>query len=467
MKSSVLIYTLSIIAAVNFLYIGIISRSNFQGERISANSKTLSNIFTVIAYIGVWYSISIAIVETGIVDFGDNFAGISLLFTGYGGALFYIFTRFLINPTMDNRKSLYLLLLGGIPGSIYAIVFFLLPSDVATQYVTSFREGKTVQMGVLSVLFMIHTTQLFLFLVVSLITMVRALVSTKIKAADKKPIQLFLIAICTGILALTVSNLLPLFFEISFLTKVGPLLLLPTFIITLKSIKLYHEKSINIDSQKKSLGKYLSPTVIENIFSQNDELCLGGEVEEATILFVDIRGFTRMSESRSPEEVVNYLNAYFGRMNTVIFNNYGMIDKFIGDAILVVFGIPGIGRNHRLDALNCAEQMVGEIANFNDEVVIDDYRLSVGIGIHTGELLHGNIGCGERMEYTVIGDAVNTASRLESLTKEYNIPIIFSENTFAYSEYTYHAARYMGQTTIRGKSDRVKVYTIEGMHHQS
>lgn len=460
MKSNILIYTLSIVAAVNFVYIGLIAKGNFQSEEATDNNGVINKIFMTISFIGAWYAVSMSIVETDFIFSSDNLAGISMLATGYIGPLFFMFSSLITNPGKALKKTWYLLLLAGLPGSIYAIKFLLLPGALASQYVESFVSGQVVNMGYLSTLFYIHTFSMAVFFLMSIGLILKTLFNKNIAKSKKEPVRIFLLALVAAVFTLGASNLLPVVFNVTYLSKMGPILTLPTFLITLKALKTYQVKIENIAVQKQSMKKYLSPHVIDKVFNKQEALTLGGELAEASILFIDIRGFTKMSESRGASDVVKYLNDYLDVMNSVIFSHSGMVDKFIGDAILVVFGVPDIGRNHRLDALNCANDMLKAVDLFNKSHILEDYELAVGIGVHTGEILHGNIGSGLRMEYTVIGDAVNTASRLEKLTKEYEKPIIFSYKTLDGSMYTDDFVDYLGEKSIRGKKDDLKIYTI-------
>jgi len=460
MNIEVVIYTLSIVAAVNFLFVGIIGHRSFHTEGNHVNATIVSNVFLALSFIGFWYTASLAIIESDFIAFNHNFAGISMLVSGYLGPLIFIFTMVLAYPYKHFPKKVFLLVLVGLPGTVYSLMYLMLPAELATTYYLAFKGGNAVDMGVLSHLFLMHTGQQAIFLILSLILATYTVFRKASLKSDNEPVKVFMVAVFAAILTLVVSNLLPVVMKNASLSRLGPVLTLPSFLIVMKALNIYKRKIHHTDLQRKSLAKYLSPQVIDTIFNNNDEVVLGGEVAEASILFIDIRGFTKMSEQRNPNDVVNYLNAYLEKMNNVIFDNCGMIDKFIGDAILVVFGVPNIDRNHRLDALNCAVDMLKQIDVFNKENVMDDYELKVGIGIHTGDLLHGNVGCGRRVDYTVIGDVVNTASRLESLTKEYDTPVIFTDSTLNTSKIDINHVECLGECMIRGKADRVKIYSF-------
>lgn len=188
------------------------------------------------------------------------------------------------------------------------------------------------------------------------------------------------------------------------------------------------------------LRRYLSPQAVERVMRENSDaaLALGGRLATVTILAADLRGFTSMSEKLTPDQVVSQLNAYHGTMLGEVRKHGGVLDKFIGDGTLVIFGLP-LGLQQAAPdcgaaaAVACARDMLAALDRHNAERAKDAHEpLRMGIGVHTGPVIAGNIGApGERLEFTVIGDAVNTASRLEGLTKEAHTPLLISAETVA------------------------------------
>lgn len=211
-------------------------------------------------------------------------------------------------------------------------------------------------------------------------------------------------------------------------------------------------------------GRYVSPEVMQEIVDSGVEIRLGGRRQKVTILFTDIRGFTTFSEQLSPEEVVARLNEYFEVMTEIIFRHGGTVDKYVGDCIMVLFGAP-IARPD--DAKRCVQAALemraalGELKKrWKEEGKIP---FDTGIGIHTGEAIVGNIGSQRRMEYTVIGDAVNIAARIESLTKDYEAPILISEATYEDLDSSIAVER-IGETPIRGRKTAVALYRVVEPH---
>lgn len=179
---------------------------------------------------------------------------------------------------------------------------------------------------------------------------------------------------------------------------------------------------------KDTFGRIVDPRIRDYLLS--NEHSLGGKVVDATILFSDLRDFTKLSEKRTPEEVLYILNRYFQEMSNAIEMHGGFINKFIGDAILAVFGTPIPMVNHAEKAVHTALEMQKNLDELNKQFINEGLtELKMGIGIHTGSLLVGNIGSTNRMEFTVIGDTVNTASRVEGLCKGLQKNLLITENT--------------------------------------
>lgn len=212
------------------------------------------------------------------------------------------------------------------------------------------------------------------------------------------------------------------------------------------------------DKVRNLLGKVISPEIAEELISKDVQL--GGEEREMTILFTDLRNFTGLSEHRSPAEVLALLNEYLTRMTRIIDRHGGVVDKYIGDAIMALFGAPLELPNHAGKAVSCAVEMIQTLEQLNREFSDRGLpQLGMGIGINTGNVVVGNMGSTDRLNYTVIGDNVNLAARLESVTKEYGVPIIVSEATCNQSPDT--RFRKLDRITVKGKQEPVTIYTPE------
>jgi class 3 adenylate cyclase len=195
--------------------------------------------------------------------------------------------------------------------------------------------------------------------------------------------------------------------------------------------KVSEERLRLVNFIRDTFGRYLSKKVVDEILESPEGAKIGGQKKTVTILISDLRGFTSLSEDRDPEEMVKLLNRYFERMSKVILEYDGMIDEFLGDAILVVFGVPEEHDDDPARAVACGIAMQNALADLNDEIVNDGYQpLEMGIGINTGAVIVGNIGSEHRMKYGIVGSAMNIASRIESNTTGGQVLVLIGESTY-------------------------------------
>jgi adenylate cyclase len=209
------------------------------------------------------------------------------------------------------------------------------------------------------------------------------------------------------------------------------------------------------DKVRDLLGKIVSPEIASELLGKNIEL--GGEEKYVTVLFSDLRGFTSLSESLPPKELLSLLNRYLSVMSQCVEREGGVIDKYIGDAIMAIYGAPLANENHADAAVRTGIAMRNALVELNCTLEKEGIApLSIGIGINTGTVVAGNMGSEQRLNYSVIGDAVNLASRLESLTKIYGIDLIVSENTkeqsssFSYQE--------IDTVKVKGKNRATRIF---------
>jgi adenylate cyclase len=211
---------------------------------------------------------------------------------------------------------------------------------------------------------------------------------------------------------------------------------------------------------KKLFGQYVSKDVYERLVANPSLARLGGQRREMTVLFSDIRGFTTVSERGEPEEIVKLLNEYFTCMVDIVFRHRGTVDKFVGDMVMALFGAPLDDPAHADHAVDAALEMVTELQRLNDGwKAAGRPELDIGIGINTGVMVAGNIGSDAIMSYTVIGDAVNLGSRLESLNKQYGTRIIISGHTRTSLQKPY-LFRPLGEVVVKGKSQPVAIFEV-------
>jgi len=216
----------------------------------------------------------------------------------------------------------------------------------------------------------------------------------------------------------------------------------------------------NKEKVKMAMGKYLSQDIMKNVVKNIDDIKLGGRKATVSILFADIRGFTSMSEKMSAEEVSALLNEYFTAIEPIITKYNGVINKFIGDAVMAIFGDPIEDDLHPMKAVLCANEMLKRVRKLRNKWQDEGKpEIEIGIGINTGEVFVGNIGSEKRLEYTVIGDTVNIASRIESYNKVYKTKFLIGETTYEFVKNRVDVIK-IGGVTIRGKMKKMDIYEI-------
>ena len=209
------------------------------------------------------------------------------------------------------------------------------------------------------------------------------------------------------------------------------------------------------DQVRDLLGKVVSPEIANELLSKTIEL--GGEERTATILFSDIRDFTNLCEGHEPKVILNLLNRYLSCMSSVIELHHGVIDKYIGDAIMALFGVPIGMDNSSEQAVTAAIKMIAALEVLNRELESEGAQsIHIGVGINSGQVVAGNMGSPNRLNYTVIGDSVNLASRLEGLTCYFGVPIIVSESTVKNCKNMHF--RDLGTVQVKGKVENIRVF---------
>jgi adenylate cyclase len=225
--------------------------------------------------------------------------------------------------------------------------------------------------------------------------------------------------------------------------------------VSLRSrLRLYQEKHLLRDT----ISRYVSPEMCEEILKNPGLLQLGGRKQEVTVLFADIRDFTAMSEGLAPEAVVGVLNDYFTEMVDLVFAHQGALDKFVGDALMAVFGVPVAIPEAPRRGVECALAMHRRLKEMQAEgrTPIKGMR----IGINTGEAIVGNIGSDKRMDFTVIGDVVNVAARLQELAKELEADTLVSEATVKDLAGAFKLAP-QEAVALRGRKEATKIYRLQ------
>ncbi|RMH03453.1 MAG: CHASE2 domain-containing protein [Nitrospirae bacterium] len=220
------------------------------------------------------------------------------------------------------------------------------------------------------------------------------------------------------------------------------------------------ERFLRVQRDKRRLALYFSPTVLNEIVHRHPGTTLNCQRRIVTVLFADIRGFTTLTEQLPPEKTAIFLRTYLTDLTEIIFQHGGMIDKYMGDAIMALYNAPLDQPAHANHAVLTALAIQRHLPRLADALdTSPPIPLACGIGIHTGEALVGTIGSAQRFEYTAIGDSVNLAARLETLTKTYGVSILISESTYKQVQGRV-IARFLDEVTVKGTARSVKIYTV-------
>ncbi|MDD2715110.1 MAG: adenylate/guanylate cyclase domain-containing protein [Candidatus Wallbacteria bacterium] len=251
--------------------------------------------------------------------------------------------------------------------------------------------------------------------------------------------------------------------------RVAALAMANSNIYELTKDELVSQKKISqdqIEEKKKIkdvLSRYTSPAVMEQVLNHPEMLKLGGEKRMATVFFSDIRSFTTYSEKYPPERVVAILNEYLTAMTDIIMDYNGTLDKFVGDEIMAIWGVPVPQKEHAHLAVKASWAMLLKLKELQKSWQKRGVEpFDIGIGINTGEMIAGNMGSEKRMDYTVIGDHVNSASRIQTLTRQFNCHMLISEYTYQLVKEIVDA-KALGYSQVKGKTQKILVYMINGV----
>ncbi len=243
----------------------------------------------------------------------------------------------------------------------------------------------------------------------------------------------------------TAPNALELLRQLSEVQGVGPVVFMLNQLVLLAittgliagaiwRARRHVERAVLAETERANLGRYFSPNVVERLASDMRGL-EAGRAQDAAVMFVDVIGSTRRMEAITPEEVITVIRAFHRRMVPIVFRHNGSVDKFLGDGLMAVFGAPEKTPYEARDALLCAVEILDTIDQWRDRLIaVGRVATTVGVGIHFGPVIQGNVGIADRLEFTTLGDTVNVASRLESMTRQFDAGILLSLEAVAAAE---------------------------------
>ena len=260
------------------------------------------------------------------------------------------------------------------------------------------------------------------------------------------------------VLFIAITKILYIYFNIWFETFYPVFFLLGSTLLSETYAFMNQEKEAKFI--QGAFSSYLSPILLKKLKNTPELLYLHGETKEMTVFFSDIRGFTSFSESMTPEDLVTLLNRYFTPMAHIVRENEGMLDKYIGDAIMAFFNAPIDVENHAQKACTAAIEMIKHLELLNLELDKEGKpAIKIGIGLNTDSVIVGNMGSDDRFNYTVIGDGVNLASRVEGLNKNYRTSILITENTYKQLDHSFLCRR-LEAVKVKGKEEAVVLYEL-------
>ena len=248
-------------------------------------------------------------------------------------------------------------------------------------------------------------------------------------------------------------------FQSSYLIDVSGIILISFLFWSIESFRNFITQYLLRLQIKQQFGTYVSPDLVKKLQDDPTLLRLGGETRRLTFLFSDIRGFTPISEKyqSDPQGLTKLINRFLDNQTKIILKHGGTIDKYMGDCIMAFWGAPVKNIWHREDAINCALEMREALGELNEKLKEEGLdQINTGAGINTGLCVVGNFGSSSRFDYSVLGDSVNLAARLESSCKTYDADLIVSEH----SKVGKHDYEFLDEVTVKGKSEPVKIYTI-------
>lgn len=253
-------------------------------------------------------------------------------------------------------------------------------------------------------------------------------------------------------------------FRFNLVLPAGPLICFAVFPGLVAGLYQFASESRQRRVLQNYFGRYVHPKVVEDILKDPRQIAFGGKAVVVTVMFTDIRNFTTLSERREPGEVLRGLNRYFESMNGAIDVAGGYLNRTLGDGILALFGAPfPLPDDGARAAIQCGLDMLRRLEKLNRENIFPGAGpIQIGIGIHTGRAIVGNVGSHRKLEYTIVGDTANLAARIEGLTKTYNVPLLASEETLSKIKHLVDC-RFVDTTAVKGRDQKVSVYAVEAI----
>lgn len=439
------------------------------------NSKRSYNIiFLFFCLCSAYFCLGEGLVYSGFFRSAVFFVPSPIL-AGYSFPGAILVMKVWFNPEFKiESKHLFLFLLG-VPGTIYAIMSFFLHPTIAQALGEGFVQSDLspvfatyahpkdpdsayfmlcMRFGFIHVLAMIIGTS-----IATLLTLQKFMEG--LKTRDFKVLSGTLSLLAAGGIAIFMSAIVPVFLPGWQITRFAPISTVPLSFMLYRALLVRRKFYLGLNEERSLLSRYLPSNLVEDILKRKQMGTIGGTESTGTIMFCDIRNFTGFSEQVPAQQLIAELNGYLSAMNKVIHRHKGIINKYIGDEIMVIFGLDEPLAVGAVTAVECAQDMLRTLEDFNTQNKSQGRAVfRIGIGIHSGRLVHGNIGDAERMEYTVLGDTVNAAARIAGLTSQHNQALLCSSEIHRHLGQKSDSLKFFGEFTLRGRSSVTQIYGL-------
>jgi class 3 adenylate cyclase len=447
----------------NWLIVALVS-FNIAGALftfLTVREKRASDYYTLaLSMLLVNYSLIIASVQMKLYMQNINLFFFGLMPTACFGPTIYLFVR---SHLHDQKKiewrslGYYLAALTGV--ALYASSLFH-PDAEKIAIVQSYadRHSEKIMPLDIGIPFFALLLELAGFYITALLSLVLHL---KKSTTRKRKGDIILLLVAAAPNLAWMIDMSCILFNLKFNNLFMVLALCPFYTLLLfKNSVIQRALQDELSRQKEDMMRFLPENLVARIQSDRSALQLVGERGIATVMFCDIRGFTTISETLDAMEVTTLLNEYFSEMNQVIFAHNGTINKYVGDAIIAVFGLLDQEKDLSDVSLKCAHAMLERLDLLNERWKEKKWpEINIGIGLHRGQLIHGNIGSPQRMEYTVIGDTVNIASRIADLNSRLGVRLLFTQEILESVHEPLADLKNLGEFDLKGKNNKVRLFT--------
>lgn len=351
-----------------------------------------------------------------------------------------------IPPSLFENKTILVGVSAAGLGDTYQTPFGAMPGvEVHANTIETLRAGEFLNNLPTAI-------SIFIFALLSALLLLLVLFVRSVAKLSLASFGVLIVLVVFSYLSFTLNIVVPhLYLIVLFIILMGGLVILQY---------LFESREKNFI--RNSFSQYVAPEVISELYLSPEKLSLGGETRELSILFSDIRGFTTISEKLTPQELMQQLNEYLEEMSEAVMQQRGLVDKYIGDAVMAFWGAPLNNKNHAADACESVLVMMKSLSKLNKKWKQEGRpEFKIGVGISTGDVVVGNMGSKRRFNYSIIGDEVNFSARIEGLTKQYGVECLIGESTYkAISKVSHLRTRELDDVMVKGKIEPRRIYEL-------